>query len=317
MTLNVAVIGVGYLGQYHAQKYAQLPECNLLAVVDSDYERAQAIAQTYETQALTDITPILDQLDAVSVVVPTRAHYDVVEPLLKAGIDVLIEKPITSTVAQADALIELAAKEKRILQVGHLERFNPVITAVTPLLESPKFIETVRISPFKGRGTDVNVILDLMIHDLDLVHALIQAPHTHLSAVGTDVFTDQHDIANARIQYQNGCVANVTASRISLKQERKLRIFQHNAYISCDLGAKSLNIYKKQSEGAVASPTDILIDQQNFADTDVLLEEIKAFIRAVQTRETPVVTGEHGRQALATALAITEAIQPTDVSQSA
>ncbi len=306
--LNVAVIGVGYLGQYHAQKYAQLRETNLIGVVDSDLSRAQAIAQEYETTAYTEVTSLLDKLDAVSVVVPTQAHYEVVEPLLKAGIDVLIEKPITSTVAQADALIKLANDEKRILQVGHLERFNPVIIALAPLLEAPKFIETVRISPFKARGTDVNVILDLMIHDLDLVHALIQSPHRHLSAVGTEVFTAEQDIANARIEFENGCVSNITASRISLKQERKLRIFQHNAYIACDLGGKTISIYRKRGD-VVVGPADIQMDSQSFSDTDVLLEEIKAFISAVQQRTQPVVTAAQGRQALAMALEITDSIK--------
>jgi predicted dehydrogenase len=305
--IRTAVIGVGYLGTFHAEKYARLPTAQLVAVVDSDPPRAAALAQRLGTKALSDYRQLAGQVDAVSVVVPTQAHFEVADFFLRQGVHVLVDKPITSTVEQADQLNRTAARHGCLLQVGHLERFNAALVAARQWLHQPLFIESHRLAPFKPRGTDVNVVLDLMIHDIDLVFSLVDAPLRHVSAVGVPVLTEGEDIANARLEFANGCVANLTASRVSNKSERKLRIFQPNAYFSLDLMAKSVTVHRKhQEEGR---DMRIVVDTQHFPDTDALYQELQAFLEAVGSGKPPPVPGEDGRRALATALQISAGLR--------
>src|SRR5689334_7962778 len=236
--IRAAVIGVGYLGRFHAQKYAALPSCELVAVADGRQEVRDAVAAEVKSRPVADYRELLGEVDAVSVVTPTPAHYEIADAFLDAGAHVLVEKPITETPAQAGSLIARAAEKRRILQVGHLERFNAAILAAEPHLHSPRFMECHRLAPYKERGTDVNVVLDLMIHDIDLVQSLAGSEIESIDAIGSPVFSGEIDIANARIRFANGCVANTTASRVSLKTERKLRIFEDAAYISLDLQQK-------------------------------------------------------------------------------
>jgi len=276
--LRVAVVGVGYLGRFHAQKYASLPHCTLVAVVDTLQEAGAALAAELGTRHLRDYREALGQVDAVSVVTPTPSHFEVARAFLESGAHVLVEKPITETVLQAQQLIGAARQARRVLQVGHLERFNPTIVAVEPLLRAPRFIECHRLAPFRERGTDVNVVLDLMIHDLDIVQSIVGSGIAAIDAIGTPVFSSEIDIANARIRFDNGCVANATASRVSLKTERKLRIFQDDAYLSLDLQQKLLTVIRKQAAGEGEARLPVSIEEQSFEPGDALRTEIEAFL---------------------------------------
>lgn len=311
--LRTAVIGVGYLGRFHAQKYRELPGSELVAVVDSFAEAAQKVGAELGVAAFADYREILGKVDAVSIVVPTPLHFAVAETCLAHGIHVLVEKPITETLAQAQTLIDLARRNNCVLQVGHLERFNPAIQAAAKVLGTPRFIESHRLAPFKQRGTDVSVVLDLMIHDIDLIQELVGRPIASIDAVGSQIFSQDIDIANARIRFEGGCVVNTTASRVSLKQERKLRIFQEDAYLSVDLQQKILTVVRKKDAGPVESPAQVSIDEQSFEQGDALRSEIESFLETVRTGGQPVVSGEDGLRALATAIKITESVaqQPT------
>jgi predicted dehydrogenase len=302
--IRAAVIGVGYLGHFHAEKYAELANAELVAVVDLDRERAEVVAGKVGARSCTDYREILDQVDAVSIVVPTQAHYEVAKAFLEKGVHVLLEKPITTTLAEADELIRIAAAQKAVFQVGHLERFNPVVRALDGIVRQPGFIESIRIAPFKPRGTDVNVVLDLMIHDIDIIQNIVGSKVEQINSIGTPVFTDEEDIANARIRFANGCVANVTASRISLKSERKMRIFQPDAYISVDFQNKTFAVFRKGNGEMFPGVPNITKEEKSFGQTDALKSEIEAFLDAVITGRPPVVSGEDGRQALETALLI-------------
>jgi predicted dehydrogenase len=308
--LRTAVIGVGYLGRFHAQKYAQIAGSTLVAVVDANAEACAKVAAELGTKAVHDYRELIGAVDAVSLAVPTPMHHAIGCELLKNGIDVLIEKPIATTVAEARELVELARTHKRILQVGHLERFNPAVLAAAERLKTPRFVESHRLAPFKQRGTDVSVVLDLMIHDIDLIQELVGTPIEHIDAVGASVFSGEIDIVNARLRFQGGCVVNTTASRISLKQERKIRIFQDDAYLSVDMQQKILTVIRKKDAAPVESPAQVSIEEQNFDQGDALLAEIEAFLKAVRERSTPVVTGEDGLRALETAMKITALVQP-------
>jgi predicted dehydrogenase len=269
-TVRTAVIGVGYLGRFHAQKYATLPRSRLVAVVDADSAVREHVAAEVGCRAVADFREVLGEVDAVSIATPTPAHFDIARECLERGIHVLVEKPITETLEQARGLVEVAASRGRILQVGHLERFNPAIRALKGTLGTPRFVESHRLSPFKERGTDVNVVLDLMIHDIDLIQSLVSAPIVSIDAVGTSVFSSGLDIANARIRYANGCVANTTASRISMKMERKLRIFQDDAYVSIDLQQKVLTVVRKPPEGSGAALGQVSIEERSYEQGDAL-----------------------------------------------
>jgi predicted dehydrogenase len=307
--IRAAVIGVGYLGRFHAQKYAQADGCELVAVVDPLAEAREQAAAELGVQALEAHRSLLGQVDAVSIVTPTPAHFAVARDFLDAGTHVLVEKPITETPAQARELIALAARAGRILQVGHLERFNAAILAAEPHLKSPRFIECHRLAPYRERGTDVNVVLDLMIHDIDLVQTMVGAPIASIDAVGTPVFSEEIDIANARIRFANGCVANATASRVSLKTERKLRIFEDDAYLSLDLQQKIVTLIRKRAPGEPPGPLPVTIEEQSLEPGDALKAEIDSFLGCIRAGKPPVVAGEAGLTALETAIRITGQVQ--------
>ena len=312
--LRAAVIGVGYLGRFHAQKYAALSDVELVGVVDVFPETARRVAQELGVAAFADYRELLGahgskdaKVDLVSVASTTETHHAVARDCLAAGVHVLAEKPITVTVAQADELIALADAKHLVLQVGHLERFNPAWLAVKDKIKRPVFIEGHRMAPFKARGIDVSVVLDLMIHDLDLILPLVDSPVTDLRASGVSVLTDGIDIANARIEFANGCVANLTASRTSTASLRRLRIFEHHEYISVDFGERRVVISRKR-EGSLEdlAPDQLPIDSESFQQPpgDALLTEIEAFVGAVKNGTRAVVSGREGRNALAVALDI-------------
>ncbi|MBF0471810.1 MAG: Gfo/Idh/MocA family oxidoreductase [Gammaproteobacteria bacterium] len=307
--LRTAVIGCGYLGRFHAQKYAALDHCDLVAVVDSDRTRAEEVAQECHTRAVFDFRQLFGQVDAVSVVVPTQYHFAVAKEVLQQGIHLLLEKPMTVTVAEADILIDLARKRQLVLQIGHLERFNSAVLALHDLLQQPKFIESHRLAPFNPRGADVNVILDLMIHDIDIIHHLVQSPVAKIDANGVAVLTSEIDIANARITFDNGAVANVTASRVSTKAQRKMRIFQPESYIAIDFQEKKLSLHRTGEGEMYPGIANIVSEEHNFANSDAILAEIEAFLNAIRNGTAPAVSGQDGRDALATAIRISELLQ--------
>ena len=306
--VRTAVIGVGYLGRFHAQKFAALPDSHLVAVVDANAGNRDSVAAETGCRAVADFREILGEVEAVSIATPTPFHHPIAKACLESGIHVLVEKPVTTTTAQARDLIETAARAGRILQVGHLERFNAAILALAGTLGTPRFVESHRLAPFKERGTDVNVVLDLMIHDIDLIQSLVGSPVVSIDAVGTSVFSSGLDIANARIRYANGCVANTTASRVSMKMERKLRLFQDDAYISIDLQQKVLTIVRKPPDGAGAPLGQVAIEERSYEQGDALRHEIEAFLTAILTGAPPLVSGEDGLRALETATRITELV---------
>lgn len=302
-TIRVGVIGVGYLGQYHAQKYAAMQGVELAGVADVDLERAQEIADQYSTKAFARYQDLLPQVDAVSIVVPTIYHHQVAITCLESGKDILVEKPVTTTLAEADDLIQLADKSGCILQVGHLERFNPAVLAMKPMLTHPLFIEAHRISIFKNRGTDVDVVLDLMIHDIDIILSIVDSPIKTIHTVGAPVITKLTDIANARIIFENGCTANVTVSRISMDNIRRMRIFQPGTYLSVDFTKKEVMSVrlKKNSQADFPMPD---INKQGFEEQDILEMELKDFIANVRNRTKPMVSGVEGKRALEIALQV-------------
>jgi len=306
--IRAAVIGVGYLGRFHAQKYAQLAGCELVAVVDGREEVRNAVAAEFGSRAVADYRELLGKVDAVSVVTPTPAHFEIADAFLAAGAHVLVEKPITETPEQARKLIARAAAQHRILQVGHMERFNAAVLAAEPHLHSPRFMECHRLAPFKERGTDVNVVLDLMIHDIDLVQSLADSDIVSIDAVGTPVFSNEIDIANARIRFANGCVANTTASRVSMKTERKLRIFEGAAYISLDLQQKILTLIRKRDTAPGPGQLPVSIEEANLEQGDALKAEIESFLDCIRNDRRPIVSGEDGLRALETAIRITEQV---------
>jgi len=301
---RTAVIGVGYLGRFHAQKYAVLPESQLVAVVDASAEVRERVAAELGCRAVADYRELLGEVDAVSIATPTPTHFSIASDCLEHGVHVLVEKPITETLDEAAALVALANRCGLVLQVGHLERFNAAILALEGTLGVPRFVESHRLAPFKERGTDVNVVLDLMIHDIDLIQSLVGAPIESIDAVGTSVFSAGLDIANARIRYANGCVANTTASRVSMKTERKLRIFQDDAYISIDLQQKVLTIVRKPPPDSGAAPGQVTLEERSYEQGDALKMEIEAFLHCVREGKPPVVSGEDGMRALETAIRI-------------
>lgn len=306
--VKCGVIGVGYLGQYHAQKYHDLPNTELVAVCDIDHKRCDDIAERYNTQAFYDYRQLLDQVDAVSIVVPTNLHHTLAKTFMQADIHVLIEKPIANTVEQARELVDIAETHNTLLQVGHLERFNNVIKASERFLNNPKFIESERLAPFKLRGTEVNVVLDLMIHDIDIIQDLMGSPVKEIKANGASVLSPHIDIAHARIEFENQCVANVKASRVSLKAERKLRIFQYDAYLGLDLKNRKLSVHRKGEQEMFPGIPEIISEEQAFEQHDALKDEIAAFADSIINGTPPKVSGHDATMALETAIAITEVV---------
>ncbi len=306
--IRCAVIGVGYLGRFHAQKYQLISNADLVGVSDVIPETCQRVSNELSVPAYTDYKELFGKVDAVSIAATTHKHYEIAKRCLEQGIHVLIEKPITETVSQANELIQLAHKHHVKLQVGHLERFNSARLALDEYLDNPQFIESERLAPFNPRGADVNVILDLMIHDIDLIQNMVKSPIVSIEAQGTPVLTNAIDIANARIKFANHCVANVTASRISFKMERKTRIFQHDCYISLDYQNKHIAVFKKGEGEMFPGIPDIVKEHKELEKGDALLEEIKSFLNSIEHNTMPLVTGEEGRDALKTAEEITSLI---------
>lgn len=304
--IRTAVIGVGYLGRFHAQKYSELKNSKLVAVVDKKFESAQKVGKEVGCDAYSDYHDILGKVDAVSIVVPTDLHYEVTANFLKHKTHVLVEKPITTNIEQADELINLAKSNHCILQVGHLERFNPAILAMENEISDIRFIESHRLAPYNPRGTEVSVILDLMIHDIDIILDLVNSEVEKIDASGTPVLSNDIDIANARIVFKNGCVANVTASRVSNKTDRKMRIFKNEAYLSVDFQNRELSTYKKGSGEMYPGVPNIDIQKDTFDKSDALQAEIAHFLECIETNSTPKVTGEDAKQALLTAIQISE-----------
>jgi predicted dehydrogenase len=302
--VKVGVIGVGYLGQFHAEKYAALPDVELVGVVDTDPVRAAEIARKLNARSFSEPARLLGQVDAVSIVVPTALHHRVAMQFLEQGVHLLLEKPMTVTLEQADELIEMAATKRVILQIGHIERFNPAVTSVKGLLKSPRYMTAERAAPFTVRCTDVNVVLDLMIHDLDIVTDLAGSEPKEISAAGASVITKEIDMATARIVFHNGCAADVTASRISNEKKRLLRVFDEEGVYISDYQTQKASVSRK---GGNALP-ELVTSDISTERRDTLYEEITAFVRSIQTGSRPLVSGVEGRRALALATRISENI---------
>ncbi len=307
--MRIGVVGVGYLGRFHAMKYARLPEADLVAVVDIDPEQARRVAAEVDTEAVTDHRELLGRVDAVSIVTPTPSHYEIARDFLSAGVHVLLEKPMTRTVEEADRLIDIAEKKKCILQIGHLERFNSAFSAIQPRLNSPMFLEAHRLSIFNERGLEVDVILDLMIHDIDIALHIIESPLENVRASGIPVLTHLPDIANVRLEFANGAIANLTASRISTKNLRKLRIFQGDCYVAADYAKKRAYAVYREKEADEAGFPEISMEELEIEERDALEEEISSFLQAIREGKEPVVDGRQGRRALAVALGISRQIE--------
>ena len=306
--VKAAVIGVGYLGKFHAEKYATLPNSELVGVADANAEQCQEIADKWQCQAFTNYAELLDKVDAVSIAAPTTLHHKITMECLERGIHVLVEKPITVTTQEAEELVNAARAHGCILQVGHLERFNAALLDLDKVLTTPKFIETHRLAPYKPRATDVDVILDLMIHDIDLILDTVHSDVVDVAISGTSVLSNSTDIANARLTFANGCVANVTASRISLKTERKMRIFQTDAYISIDFQNRIFSYHRKGEGEMFPGVPNIESKETVYEDGDALKAEIASFIHCIQTNSAPLVSGEDGLRALQTATRIRETL---------
>jgi predicted dehydrogenase len=307
--IRVGVVGVGYVGQHHARIYSELPGVNLIGVVDIDESRLRELGARHSARLCHDYRDLLGTVDAVSVAVPTRLHYRIAREFLECGVDVLVEKPIAQSLAQADELVDIAKADGRIFQVGHIERFNGAVKALEAIVKSPGFIECHRLGPFAPRNTDVDVVLDLMIHDIDIILNLINSRVTAVSAVGVPVISDQVDIANARLQFESGCVANLTASRVSVERVRRIRIFQRDTFISLDYAQQEIAVYHRiPVEGDAASGTSPkIIKEDIFIDkAEPLRVELESFIECVRSRKRPLVSGEEGRDALKVASQIVE-----------
>lgn len=300
--IKVGVVGAGHLGNYHLQKYQKIPDCEIVCAADTVREQSLKAAKVYSCEALFDHRDLAGRVDAASVAVPTRFHYEVTKDLLSAGIDVLLEKPICVTLEEADKLISIAKSKGAIFQIGFVERFNPAIAALEKVIGTPLFIESHRLHPFFERGTDVDVILDLMIHDLDIILNFVKSPLKNVEAVGVSVLSNEVDISNARITFQNGCVANITASRVTGKVMQKIRFFGPEGYHSIDYGKRELVSLSRKSgdDGRIEiGENDIEVEVY-----DPLEKEIRAFVNSVITRETPLVSGRDGRKSLDLALRI-------------
>jgi predicted dehydrogenase len=306
--LRAAVVGAGRLGALHARKYANLAGVRLCYVVDPEPKRAREIAAATGAVALPGHQALAGKVEVVSVAAPSLAHYTIARDLMLAGIDVLLEKPMAATLAQARDLASIAHNYQRILQIGHLERFNPAIVRLRPLLNNPRFIECHRLAPFTERGTDVDVILDLMIHDLDVILSMTSASVRSLEAVGVAVLTNRTDVANARIRFADGLIANLNSSRVAPRKERKIRFFQPDAYISLDYESRRIQLYRRQPPPAGAAYPLISAEQIEIDEGDPLRDEIAAFVQSVETRRIPEVDAEAGLRVMELSERIVDAI---------
>lgn len=310
MSLKVAVVGAGHLGSYHAQKFHTISNAELVAICDPDVDKAKALADKYQTQAISDYKQIIDSVDAALIAAPTPLHYQIALDFLKAGKHLHIEKPITTTVEEAQQLCDLARENNLVLQVGHVERFNPALVSAKKQLKEPLFIECHRLAPFKPRSTDVDVVLDLMIHDIDVIMSLTNSPVCSVSAVGTPVITPYVDIANARIEFESGAVANITASRVSQTAKRKFRVFQETQYLSIDFGTGELNLTTKVGEWEdIDKDMPLAFESWELEKGDALLTEDQSFVDCALKGEKPVVTGEQALVAMKVAEQVRDEIQ--------
>jgi predicted dehydrogenase len=305
--IRVGIVGVGYLGKYHLEKYLGIQGVDVVGICDTNQETGKRIAEENGIPYTGDYRQFIGTVDAVSVVVPTVHHHRVAIDFLNAGVDVFVEKPITTSLSEAQSLIDTAESRELILQVGHLERFNPAVLALDGTMREPMFIESHRLSPFPDRSVDIDVILDLMIHDIDIILNIVKSPIRHIDAVGVPIITDQVDIVNARLNFESGCVANVTASRVSLEKMRKIRIFQSDAYISIDYAAQKIEVYKRIGDGK--DHFSIVKQDMDISPSDYLGDEIRSFVEAVRTRGTPSVTGRDGKRALEVAMLIRDRLE--------
>ena len=315
--LKVAVIGVGHLGKEHARVYAELPRVELVGVVDINNKQAEKIAQQYNTCYFTNYKDVINKVAAVSIAVPTKSHYYIAKDFLQHGIHVMIEKPMTGTVTEARELIGIGKTKGVVLQAGYIERFNPAIVAIKKLSINPRFIECHRLSPFTFRSADIGVVLDLMIHDIDIILHITGSKVKKFDAVGVNVISDKEDIANVRIQFENGCVANITASRVSLTPMRKMRLFSEDSYISIDYQKKDALLYKKSpkltlkslniSEMDVSTIADLKsyvfgdllkVEHMKIDDYEPLKKELESFVDCIEEHREPVVSGEEGLKAI-------------------
>jgi len=303
-----AVIGVGYIGKFHADKYVELPNAELVAVADADANAVARVAAKCGCDGVTDYRHLLGRVDAVSIAVPTTMHFEIARSFLECGIHVLLEKPITTTVDEARILNRIARKKRVVFQIGHLERFNAALLDLTERQMTPLFIESHRLAPFNPRATDVDVVLDLMIHDIDIILDLVRSPVTSIVASGAHVLSQAIDIANARLEFDNGCVANVTSSRVSLKTERKMRIFLQDAYVAVDFQNRGLTMHRLGKREMYPGIPEIVSDKVHFEHSDALMTEIGAFLDAIQNGAAVVVSGKDGQQALEIAMRITELV---------
>jgi predicted dehydrogenase len=324
--IRIGVVGVGHLGQHHARKFQAIEGACLAGIYDRNPQRAHEIAEKLETQAFESYQALLDATDAIDIAATTTAHYELAKPALLAGKHIFLEKPITSELAQAEELLALAEQKGLKIQVGHIERFNPVILKIEHEIGEPMFIESHPLSTFHHRGTDVPVVLDLMIHDIDLILSFVNSPVTEIRASGVGILTPSIDIANARIEFANGAIANVTSSRVSMKQERKLRFFQRDAYITMDFQAKQVRVLKKSGNimqllpqilmGSTEIKPEQLVDMQQFdvsdSPKDALTMELESFVDCIVNDKKPIVDGIAGTRALDIALKIIKQIQTTN-----
>ena len=307
-TLKTAIIGTGYLGKYHVDKYATLPQSELMFICDIDPDHTHELSKKYSVNAIHDYRELVGQVDAVSIATPTPMHFEIAQFFLENHIHVLIEKPITTTIDEANKLIQIAQKNNLVLQVGHVERFNPTFQFVRPLLNKPLFIESQRLTSFHLRGSDVSVILDLMVHDIDIILSLVHSPISDIRASGASVLTPLIDIANARLEFENGCVASVTASRINSASIRRLRVFQHDAYFNVDLQRNICRIRRKAKTEMFPGVPNIDSEEKHLENGDALKAEIDSFLNTIIHKKNPIVSGVAARDALAVALQITHII---------
>jgi predicted dehydrogenase len=302
--IRVGVVGVGHLGSIHAKVYSKLDNVKLVGVCDCNLERAIEIGKKFRTGSYSDYEDLFGKIDAASIVVPTSLHYNVAKEFLRQGIHVLIEKPITKTLSEADELIDIAKEKNLILQVGHIERFNSAVLATEPHLKTPKFIECQRLGPFHKRVQDVGVVLDLMIHDIDIVLGLIKKDVIGIEAVGLSTISDYEDVANVRLTFEDGIIADITASRVTKDVVRKMRIFQEDSYLSIDYVNQDVTLFRKKGD-------KILAEKIRIRKKQPLKKELKSFIECVRTGKRPIVSGIEGRRALAVALEIVKKITPS------
>ena len=299
---KLAVIGVGHHGRQHARVFRTIEDVDLVAVVDIDPARAKKIAKEFKTNAATDYTALIDQVDAVSIAVPAQFHFEVSQYFLKHNKHVFLEKPIAETTEQAAGLIEISRDKEIVFQIGHIERFNPAISALNEVLGEARFIEAHRLCVYNPRGCDVGVVMDLMIHDIEIVLHLVKSPVKLISAVGINVLSPSEDIANARLEFENGCIANITTSRVSPENMRKIRVFQNDAYISLDYRKQEGLIYRKNENRIVRESIPM-------EKSEPLKLELESFVKCVQESSTPLVTGEQGKRALEIAFDILHEIE--------